>query len=242
MVKLADILIMRNKWSTDTLGLISKFTDRIAIYNIIKHLQQVEKALPESLKESLNIGKSLELYLVRLSKGTPMCLSHMRSHFIQSFSKIRSRDTINNYVTPNMPIEPYDFKINGIGFHRILLSQHSDYLRNMFAAKLDEDSLDIPFYDDDVDIFHQYIYGKVTNSKDRLFSCYKLADYLVSRSWIKSLVEKIAFNVDSSNIIDAIEIYQKTKSANLYRAIGDVVCNSSLPDNDYVIEKLLHIF
>ena len=222
-VTIVHSLISNEIWCDDTFKFLKLIDEKEALLKLYLYFEQNYKNTPLLKKyvtleiNNLEIN-NLEINILKLSIGTSLFGYRLRKYLklvtepVTVVKQLTCYEQINQHlITPNIP---HDFKINGVAFHKFMLSIHSEYFNEILKGDFADDEIQLPFSDNSMKAFHSFIYQGKQNTV-ALYECYLLADYLGAQAWGCFLKRLIVENVNTDTLEDSLSILQKTKDTQL---------------------------
>ena len=227
-INLAKYLVNRQTWDDNLLDSLYLFTEEKARYVLLDYFQNHQF----SARAIKAMGvKDVYYQLAMLSYNSNNFQNYTRKYFLR-IKQGNKRRAIEKKVQPelNYPMEPFDFNIKNVGFHKFLLVRFSDYFCEIFKESFKQNYLDIPFSREQVQRLHAFIYHHKIDSYT--FEDFRLADYLGCRYWKHLILEGIINYLNTKNLADAIKIFDRTNNKKLKDKIIELMSTDKIEQID----------
>ena len=225
---LAKYLINRQIWDTNLLDSLYLFSEEKARYILLDYFKNNNYS-NRALK-AMGV-ENLYYQLAMLSYNSNNFQNNSRKYFLK-IKQGNKRRILETKVQPelNYPMEPFNFNIKNVGFHKFLLIRFSDYFCEIFKEQFKDNHLDIPFSRKQVQRLHAFMYHHKID--EYTFEDFRLADYLGCRYWKHLIVNGIIEHLNTKNLADAIKIFDRTSNNKLKEKIIDLMSTEKIQEVD----------
>jgi hypothetical protein len=228
-VEVAKRLVSRDVWDFKTFNFLKRLTDSGAQFTVLSYIWDNRCSQLQAVREAFGLlDEDVGFSLARLSTGMPIHLSYLRAHLAASRCKKPGKvHPVSSLSATNMPTDDNDFYLNGVGFHKFMLSRYSDLFHEMFnCCSSSETCLELPFEVSVVQHFWKFIYKGELPDKS-YYESHRLADFLGARAWKQQLLLAGQNSLCMKTVPELLRIYQETGNEDVRNSLIDYICSST---------------